>query len=272
MENEGLSDLGVLMVQAHTKPELGKAGNLAHLEELISDNWPAGKTIDLVVLPEMFATGFQPQSTTHAEVPNLLITNWLKHQAKRYQCVFTGTAAIKRDDGAVVNRLLWVSADGKVQFYDKAHLFSFANEQHLYTAGKRRPVFQLKGWNVLPLICYDIRFPVWCRNRISSSSQVPEYDLAVVCASWPNSRIEAWDILLPARALENQSYFIAVNRTGDEYSGHSEALSPKGEQLFPISNTEEVFYVSLKKEYLQQVRHRYPFLNDADKFSLLDNA
>src|SRR5690606_10220796 len=183
-----------------------RAANLANLEEKI---WSLKNPVDLVVLPEMFSTGFTMNSREMAEPMNFTTTRWMKHMAAQTGAVITGSVIIN-DSGKYFNRLLWVTPEGGVSHYDKKHLFRLANEDAHFDMGKEKIIVDLKGWKILPLICYDLRFPVWSRNRANSSGE-GLYDLVFYIASWPASRIAAWDILLQARAIENLSYTIGVN-------------------------------------------------------------
>lgn len=242
-----------------------RTANLAMLEEKIMN---LEKKVDLIVLPEMFSTGFTMDAEEVAEPMNFTTTRWMKQMAKQMNSVVTGSLVIK-ENGFFYNRLIWVDPNGSVDWYDKRHLFRMAEEDAHYAMGKQRKVFFCKGWRILPQVCYDLRFPVWSRNRIDG--HLLEYDLAVYVASWPSPRISAWDTLLKARAIENLSYTLGVNRIGQDgnlvpYSGHSGAYDFKGEILTFSANEEVILSVSLDYESLMQFREKFPAWMDADEF------
>lgn len=244
-----------------------KTANMAMLEEKIMD---IDHMVDLIVLPEMFSTGFTMDAKEVAEPMNLHTTKWMKQMASQTQAVITGSIIIN-DKGKFFNRLLWVSPDGIIDWYDKRHLFRMASEDEYFDMGMQRKVFQCKGWNILPQVCYDLRFPVWSRNSVKKGEF--EYDLIFYVASWPSPRIGAWDILLKARAVENQAYAIGVNRIGMDgnsvpYSGHSGAYNFKGETLSFSADKEEILFVELDFESLMQYREKFPAWMDADQFDL----
>jgi len=221
---------------------------------------------DIILLPEMFSTGFSVSATHLAETMEGETVEWMKSIAQKKAAVLCGSLMIK-EAGNIYNRLLWVEPGGTIQQYDKRHLFSLIDEDKYFTAGTERLIVEYKGWKICPLICYDLRFPVFSRNNVS-------YDLCFYLANWPNKRITAWDTLLKARAIENQAYIIGVNRVGldgynAEYSGHSQVLDANGD-LIAIAPENEIGLVecSLSKEHLQAYRDRLPFLEDQDKFDL----
>jgi predicted amidohydrolase len=244
-----------------------KTANLAMLEEKLM-NIQSG--VDLIVLPEMFTTGFTMDAREVAEPMNFTATKWMKQIAAQTQALITGSIVIE-EKGGFFNRLLWVSPDGKVDFYDKRHLFRMADEDAHYKMGKERKVFEWKGWRIMPQICYDLRFPVWSRNRAFDGQA--EYDVLFFVASWPSPRISAWDILLKARSVENLSYSMGLNRIGQDgngipYSGHSAAYNFKGETLVFADSKEEILYVDLDLNSLQEYRKKFPAWMDADEFDL----
>ena len=244
-----------------------RTANLAMLEEKIMN---LEKEVDLIVLPEMFSTGFTMDADEVAEPMNFTTTKWMKQMAKQMKSVVTGSVVIKVD-GLFFNRLLWVYPDGNLNWYDKRHLFRMAEEDAYYAMGKNRKVFVCKGWRILPQVCYDLRFPVWSRNR--NEGENLEYDLAVYVASWPSPRISAWDILLQARAIENLSYSVGVNRIGQDgnsipYSGHSGAYNYKGEKLTFSKDEELILFVTLDFASLVDFRKKFPAWMDADDFQL----
>jgi predicted amidohydrolase len=244
-----------------------RTANLAMLEEIIMN---LEQEVDLIILPEMFPTGFTMDAEEVGEPMNFLTTKWMKQLASQTRAVITGSLVIK-DAGKYYNRLLWVDPSGKVDKYDKRHLFRMAEEDNHYSMGCDRVVFEWKGWKIFPQICYDLRFPAWSRNKLIDNEL--EYDLVFYVASWPSPRINAWDILLQSRAIENLSYVAGVNRIGEDgngvpYSGHSSAYNFKGEKLAYSENEEKVLYVSLEYESLKQFRQKFPAWLDADDFTL----
>ena len=222
---------------------------------------------DLVLLPEMFTTGFSMNVEAHAEDgQNSPTVDWMKRQADRHQTAIAGSVMVK-EAGHYYNRLYWVQPDGKVLQYDKKHLFSMAKENEVYTAGEERIIIEYKGWRIAPFICYDLRFPAWNRN-------VQNYDLAIYVANWPAVRSHHWRSLLVARAIENLSYVAAVNRVGTDgkghlYSGDSSVIDPAGQLLAYQAHGEGILNATLDKEHLLATRKKFPFLADRDGFEFL---
>jgi omega-amidase len=221
--------------------------------------------IDLIVLPEMFTSGFTMNPKKVAETMQGETVSWLIKLAKAKNCAITGSLVITENEN-YYNRLLFVFPDGKIEFYDKRHLFTLAGEDKVYTSGKEKLIVTYKGFKICPLICYDLRFPVFARN-------VENYDLLIYVANWPKPRINAWDILLKARALENMSYVIGVNRIGNdnnnlEYVGHSQAIDFLGNYLVEPQEKDGVFIVEIDKEKQDETRSKLAFLNDKDEFEL----
>ena len=205
--------------------------NRAHLESLVE----MASDSDIVIFPETFTTGFLGENPAEVEDMSGETVSWMKGLSSKHDCVITGSAVI--DDDGRKNRFLWVEPDGSVQFYDKRHLMALAGEDQRYVAGNERKIFEFRGWRICPQICYDLRFPVWCRNR-------NDYDLLLIVANWPGSRIDAWSTLLKARAIENQCYVAAVNRVGSdgndyEYPGASVVHDPLGETVLKLGQAEE---------------------------------
>lgn len=221
--------------------------------------------VNLVVLPEMFTTGFSMNPSQIAEPMNGKTVVWMQALAKAKNTAITGSAIIE-EDGNYYNRLLFVFPSGAIQHYDKRHLFTLAGEEKVYARGTQKLIVDYLGWKICPFVCYDLRFPVFSRN-------VENYDLLIYVASWPKTRIKAWDTLLAARAIENMSYTIGVNRIGIdgggyEYIGHSQVLDCLGEHLMnPVTN-EGVFIATLDKSKVKEVRKKLNFLNDRDAFEL----
>ncbi|UZD22237.1 amidohydrolase [Algoriphagus halophytocola] len=242
-----------------------KVANLAMLEEKL---WGMVEQVDLIILPEMFPTGFSMDAEELAEPMNLTVCRWLRQMASQKKAYITGSAIIKTEEG-FVNRLLWVSPEGMIQHYDKRHLFRMAEEEQTFAAGQRQPIFELNGWRVCPQVCYDMRFPVWSRNRTLDGKLA--YDLIFYVASWPAARISAWDALLPARAIENLAYSIGVNRVkadgnGVMYNGHSAAYDYKGNQLEYMGEEDKIALVHLDAEELEAFRQKFPAWMDSDDF------
>lgn len=218
---------------------------------------------DLIVLPEMFTTGFAMEAAK-SSLPEERVIAWLREKAAAADAMIGGSVAIQTDSGAV-NRFLLVEPDGTVHRYDKRHLFRMADEHHHYLAGDRREIILFRGWRVLPQICYDLRFPVFSRNR-------NDYDLALYVANWPEARAAHWQALLLARAIENQAYVAGCNRVGTDanghrYSGDSRIISPQGEVLAAGEpHQPAVLDAELSLTALQQYRERFPAWRDADDF------
>ena len=220
---------------------------------------------DLILLPEMFTTGFAMEAAK-SSLPEAQVIEWLHHHARRTDALVGGSAAIQTEHGAV-NRFLLVEPDGTLHQYDKRHLFRMADEHHHYLPGEQRQVFEWRGWRILPQICYDLRFPVFSRNR-------DDYDLALYVANWPAPRALHWQALLLARAIENQAYVAGCNRVGSDgnqhhYSGDSQIISPQGEILSAAEPHQRArLDAELSLDALKAYRERFPAWQDADRFSL----
>lgn len=222
---------------------------------------------DLIVLPEMFTTGFSMDAPALAETMNGSTLPWLAEQAQKQQAVITGSLIIK-DGDQYFNRLIWMPPNGDYKYYDKRHLFRMAGETEVYTGGQKKDIFTLKGWRICPLICYDLRFPVWSRNQHN------QYDLLLYVANWPEKRSLAWQTLLQARAIENLAYVAGVNRVGEDgngiaYSGDSVAHEPNGQVIWRQSQIEAIQTLTLSKKTLENYRKTFPAYLDADDFTLL---
>lgn len=242
--------------------------NRAALEERIF-NLP--EKTDLVVLPEMFTTGFTMDARSVAEPMNLTTFRWLKQMAQQTGAVVTGSYVVQ-EKGDYYNRLIWMQPDGQFDTYDKRHLFRMAGEDGVYTAGTRRLIKEWKGWRICPLICYDLRFPVWSRNQHAESTDFA-YDLLLYVANWPAARRTAWNTLLQARAIENLSYAVGVNRVGKDgnghlYTGDSAVIDFKGDVLFRQTNTELTHQQMLSLDDLQAFRAKFPANLDADSYRI----
>jgi predicted amidohydrolase len=252
-------DIALVQPRLHWR---NPAANREHLEQMVRS--AAGA--DLYVLPETFTTGFLGDAPDGGEDMDGPTLAWMRQLAHDTNAAITGSAAIDSPQGRR-NRLLFVTPAGEVHIYDKRHLFSFAGEDQRYVAGSERVLFEFRGWRICPQICYDIRFPVWCRNR-------GDYDLLLVVANWPAARVSAWDTLLRARAIENQAFVVAVNRVGEDgkgvaYPGHSALYDPLGEAVLAPWKEEGCRSGQISLQRLREVREQFPFSRDADGFVLI---
>lgn len=248
------------------------AANLNMLEEKI--NSISSKT-EIVILPEMFSTGFSMKPGELAETVNGETVNWMKRIAAAKKIILTGSVIIE-ENGKFFNRLLWVLPNGQYGVYDKRHLFAYAGEDEKYTPGTKRLIASVKGWKINLLICYDLRFPVWARQTPPIQMErglggEVEYDVLIYVANWPERRIHAWKTLLQARAIENQCFTIGVNCVGKDgndiyYSGSSMVVDPMGEVLYQKENDEDIFTITLHKQKLDEIRSKLPFWKDGDSF------
>lgn len=243
------------------------------LEEKINS---IGQRTEVVVLPEMFSTGFSMNPAALAETMQGPTIDWMKRISHTHRVILTGSLIIE-EDGKYYNRLIWVMPNGEMGHYDKRHLFGFAEEDKHYHAGNKRLVASVKGWRVNLQVCYDLRFPVWARQQINHQAEgihdTAEYDVLIYVANWPQRRSHAWKTLLCARAIENQCYVIGVNRVGTDgkdiyYSGNSLVIDPLGEVLYHMADEEDIFTITLEREVLEDIRGRFPFLHDADRFRI----
>ncbi len=260
-----MQPLTITLIQTDLHWE-NKAANLQMLEKKI-------KSIDtkteLVILPEMFSTGFSMKPELLAESMEDETIYWMKRIATEMKIVLTGSIIIKEEEN-YYNRLVWVLPNGQIGYYDKRHLFGFANEHEHYQSGNKRFVAQVNGWKINLQICYDLRFPVWARQ-----AKADEYDVLINIANWPERRSHAWKTLLCARAIENQSYVVGVNRVGNDgndvyHSGNSMVVDPMGQVLYHKSDEEDVYTFTLEKSILNDFRKKYPFLKDADQFNIIN--
>lgn len=221
--------------------------------------------VDLVLLPEMFSTGFTMNASEVAETMQGKTVLWMQALAKNKNCAVAGSLIIS-ENKEYYNRFLFVFPTGEIQFYDKRHLFTLAGEDKIYTAGSKKQIVEYLGWKICLQVCYDLRFPVFARN-------VENYDLLLYVANWPKVRINAWDILLKARAVENLSYTIGVNRVGldanyHEYNGHSQVIDFLGNPVLGPQENEGVFVVDLNKNSMLETRKKLNFLSDKDMFEI----
>ena len=230
---------------------------------------------EVVILPEMFSTGFSMQPEKFAETMEGESIAWMKKMASSKKTILTGSLMIKEDEH-YFNRLIWMLPNGDYGYYDKRHLFAYGDEHNHYSAGNKRLIASAKGWKINLQVCYDLRFPVWSRQSSPSfmnDENSLEYDLLIYVANWPERRSIAWKTLLQARAIENQCYVIGVNRIGEDgnniyHSGDSMVIDPLGEILYHKKDEEDIFTIELNKQHLDETRKRFPFWKDADRFTI----
>jgi omega-amidase len=263
-----MQDLRITIIQSDLHWE-DIGANLASFEEKI---WQVGQSTDVIVLPEMFTTGFTMMANRLAERTNMRTFKWMRQMADQTGALILGSFISNVHD-RFYNRLLWMEPGGNFKTYDKRHLFRMAEEQQVYAQGESLLIGHWKGWRICPLICYDLRFPVWSRNRWNPSLKKLSYDVLVYVANWPMVRSSAWETLLRARAIENLSYAVGVNRVGIdgngiEYNGQSSIIGPKGDTIFTIEGIESIKTIELSSNALQSYRDRFPAYLDADDFSV----
>jgi predicted amidohydrolase len=263
-----MNELKISLVQSHLVWE-NKHANLQHYDELLKPL--AGKT-DLAVLPEMFATGFVTKNLGLAEPVNGEIISLVQKWATDFGFAVCGSF-LAEDDGKLYNRGFFITPDGEKYFADKRHLFRMGEENRNFTAGGADyPIINYKEWNIRLTVCYDLRFPVWCRNKNN------EYDLLINTANWPLFRIETWDTLLRARALENQAYVCGVSRVGEDglgfpHPGHSAVIDFRGKTLLEAEEDKtSVVTCEIRKAALETFRRKFPAWLDADNFKILENS
>lgn len=280
-----MSNLTVTIIQTDLHWENKKA-NLQMLEEKING---IKERTEVVVLPEMFSTGFSMKPELLAETMEGETVQWMKRIAKEKKIILTGSIIINENapspegegvgDEVYYNRLIWMLPNGEYGIYDKRHCFAFAGEDEHYTPGNKRLIASVKGWKINLQVCYDLRFPVWARQSSplhaveKGSGGEAEYDILIYVANWPERRSHAWKTLLQARAIENQCYVVGVNRVGDDgnnihHSGDSMIVDPLGEVLYTKKEEEDIFTITLDKTHLDTVRAKFPFLRDADDFQI----
>lgn len=256
-----MQDLKVSVVQPNILWE-NKSGNFEQYAELLKDT----QDVDLIVLPEMFQTGFCFNRNLAERLAESETLQWMAELAQGKNSVITGSFIVE-DDGKVFNRLVWMKPSGKFETYDKRHLFSMSDEPKHFSAGDTRLFTEWKGWKICPMICYDLRFPVWIRNT-------EFYDLLLFVANWPERRSQHWATLLKARAIENQCFVIGANRVGNDgndiyHDGRSAIINPMGEELEGNLHDQVVLHTTLKYDEITKTRRYMPFLKDADRFELL---
>lgn len=249
-----------------------KSTNLRFIEEKIAG---IDQPTEIVILPEMFNTGFSMNAEALAETMDGETITWMKRVSRENGVILAGSLIIQ-EDGKYYNRLVWMLPNGQYGHYDKRHLFAYGGEDKSFTPGNKRLIASVKGWKLNLQVCYDLRFPVWARQSVPSSAEnnAPEYDVLIYVANWPERRSHAWKTLLCARAIENQSYVVGVNRVGNDghsvyHSGNSLVIDPMGQVLYHMADEEDVFTITLQKEKLEETREKFPFWKDADGFRLL---
>lgn len=257
-----MNTLNSLLVQARICWK-DPARNRAHLQSLVEDS--AGD-FDLVVFPETFATGFLGDSDLPEEDMHGPTVEWMQSMAAEYDAAVAGSIVVV-EQGQRFNRLVFVEPGGRFESYDKRHLFAFGGENRRYTAGDSRVVINYRNWRICLQVCYDLRFPAWCRNR-------DDYDLMLLVANWPAKRLQHWLSLLEARAIENQAWVIGLNRVGKDgngihYPGRSVVFDPAGAAIADLGDQECTQAVELDLDLLRQIRTQFPFQNDADSFDFL---
>jgi omega-amidase len=268
-----MSTLTISTIQSNLFWE-DKAANLHMLEQKISS---IEQKTEIVILPEMFSTGFSMQPELFAETMSAQsgtdgeTVAWMKRVSKENGIIITGSIIIE-EGGKYFNRLVWMLPNGQYGYYDKRHLFAYGEEDKHYSAGNKRLIASVKGWKINLQICYDLRFPVWARQQTKAGET--EFDVLIYVANWPEKRSHAWKTLLCARAIENQCYVVGVNRVGSDgnkiyHSGNSLVIDPLGQVLYHMADEEDVNTITLTKEKLEEVRTRFPFWKDADDFTIL---
>ena len=260
-----MSTLTITTIQSNLIWE-NKAANLLMLEQKIKS---LEERTEIIVLPEMFSTGFSMNAQALAEDMNGETVGWMKRVAAENKIILTGSIIIKENEN-FYNRLVWMLPNGEYGVYDKRHLFGFGNETEHYSPGNKRLIASVKSWKINLQICYDLRFPVWARQNPAEKNEA-EYDVLIYVANWPERRNHAWKTLLCARAIENQCYVVGVNRVGDDgnniyHSGNSMVVDPAGAVLYHKADDEDIFTITLEKEMLDEVRTKFPFLKDGDNF------
>ena len=263
MENK----LKIALVQTDTLWEK-RDNNLKNLSQKIDS---VNNDVDLIVLPELFSTGFTMNAKPVAETMQGISVLWMLDQAKKKDCLLIGSLIIIENE-KIFNRLVVVfppdnHKEGEIKYYDKRHLFTYAGEEKVFSVGNKRMIFEYKGFKICPLVCYDLRFPVWARNS-------EDFDVLIYVANWPNARMFAWDTLLKARAIENLCYVVGVNRVGADnnnlvYTGHSAVIDTFGKIILDFKEKQEAIKTAvLEKKHITKTRNRFRFLEDRDVFEI----
>ncbi len=257
-----MQDLKVAIIQPMLQWE-DPGANREHLEGIMNN---IIEPVDIIVLPEMFTTGFTMDADPFSEEMEGLSMQWMKRMAKMHNCNITGSLIIE-EEGKFYNRLIWYRQDGTYDKYDKRHLFTLSGEEKIYTPGKELLQVECKGWKIRPVVCYDLRFPVWCRNNSN-------YDMLLVVSNWPERRILHWRALLVARAIENQAFVIGSNRVGEDgnevyHNGSSMIVSPTGKVIEEEIDNEAILIETLKYDAITGFRSQVAALKDMDNFQIL---
>jgi omega-amidase len=267
-----MSSLRVSLIQGATRWH-DPAANRDYYGQLLA---PLRGQTDLCVLPETFTSGFSNEAIHNAETMEGPTIDWIRGQARMLDAAVTGSVQLRVGEGdskKVYNRLLFATPDGNVRHYDKRHLFRSAGEHERYAGGSERLIVEWKDWRIFPLVCYDLRFPIWIRNRVEPSTKRFEYDFVLFVANWPSARSYAWRTLLRARAIENLSYCAGLNRVGADgnnlqYGGDSAVIDFLGQPLVELGAQEQVVTATLSHDALSKHRERFPAWMDADEFRL----
>lgn len=265
--------LAVTLIQSTLHWE-DKAANLSMFTNKIRS---INEKTHIIILPEMFSTGFTMNAETFAETMDGNSFDWMQRTAKEKRAVITGSVIIK-ENNFYYNRLIWMLPNGEYGYYDKRHLFAYAGEDKHYSSGNKRLITSVGGWKINVQVCYDLRFPVWARQQVNLKDEemlTPEYDVLIYVANWPERRNHAWKTLLQSRAIENQCYVIGVNRVGNDgnniyHSGDSMVVNPIGEILYQKAHEQDIFTVELRKDMLEETRLKFPFWKDADIFTIIN--
>ena len=260
-----MSNLKFTLIQTRLYWE-DKEKNLSMLEEKVK---ALRGTTHVILLPEMFSTGFSMNPESLGEEMDGRSVQWMKTLAASQKCIIAGSLIIKENEN-YFNRMIWMLPNGQFGIYDKKHLFAYAGEDKRYSPGNKRLIASVNGWKLNLMVCYDLRFPVWARQQFHDDGSF-EYDVLIYVANWPEKRSTAWKTLLQARAIENQCYVIGVNRVGTDgneiyYSGDSMVIDPLGEILYHGSHDEDTATITLNKDHLNEIRDKFPFWKDADDF------
>ncbi|WP_239494984.1 amidohydrolase [Pedobacter yulinensis] len=265
LDNQNVPNLKITIYQAYLFWE-NTDKNLQNMSLRL--NMGIKEKTDLIILPEMFNTGFSMNAAQLAETMDGKTVTWMRDTAAKYDCVVTGSLIIG-ENGKFYNRMVWMRPDGTYTHYDKRHLFAMGDENRHYTAGRDQVTVTLKGWKIRLAICYDLRFPAWNRNING------EYDILLLVANWPDRRSMHWRSLIQARAIENQSYVIGVNRVGHDgnqvyHSGHSMCIDAYGNTVYYKPEDEDMYTLTLNYEEMVKIRRQFPFLADADRFEITE--
>jgi omega-amidase len=264
-----MANLSITTIQTNLFWE-DKRANLLMLEEKIAT---LHSKTEIVILPEMFSTGFSMQPQLFAENMQGETIAWMKRVSNENGVVLTGSIMIE-EEGKYYNRLIWMLPNGQFGYYNKRHLFAYAGEDKHYTAGNKRLIASVKGFKINLQVCYDLRFPVWSRQLPQQNKTDAEYDVLIYVANWPEKRSHAWKTLLCARAIENQCYVVGVNRVGSDgnniyHSGNTLVIDAMGQVLYHMADEEDVNTITISKDKLIEIRTRFPFLQDGDAFTIL---